>query len=224
MFKLVDSNLEQYEWKTPQAGPGIGDAIPYVPGIAMPYGYRTWPGKLEFYIQNAVITPKTPSWLGAISRQLPPAGYSHLAFEFDLVLDGYSAKYGRCFEFDIRNCLAGLGYNCSSQFNQATGLWEISDVNGNWVSTGYKYPNLMPWSLQRMRIEYFFDYVNKKYGVQQIEINDYVPFVVPAKLQNLAATPLAWEDSCNVQVQQDMYGLLGGFSQMMQNINLEWTA
>lgn len=218
LLKLVDNNLELLEWKPGQSGPNIGDAVP------TSYGYRKWADKLEFYIINEVKTSKTPSWLGAIARSLPPAGYNHLALNFDLVLDGNSVSMARCLEFDIRVCLAKLGYNCSSQINNATGIWQISDVNGNWVDTGYHVAALKPWTLQHFRIEYAFDFVGHKYSIVGIKINDAATFMVPDVLRNLAATPLAWDDSCSIQVQQDMYGNVGTFSQIMWNIDLEWTA
>jgi hypothetical protein len=215
-MKLVDSNLELQTWKAPQSGLGIGDAVP------TSFGYRYPTAGLEFFIENIVVTKNTPSWLGAISRTLP-TGYSNLKLNFEVMWDGWMPAFARSLEFDIRLAFQGYGYNCSGQLNRATGSWQVSDKNGNWIDSGYIFKPLDPWLWHRFSISYHFDFLIRSYGPVAIKI-DNESFVIPLALQNLPATTLAWADSCNVQVQQDIYGnVVGGFSQVMRNINLEWT-
>lgn len=216
-MKLIDPNLELQPWKAPQAGPTIGDAVPSL------YGYRTYPDALEFYTEyHGAPTSLTPAWMGAISRPLPPTSYSHLTLQFDIQFDGASVKAARVREFDIRVAVAGMGLNCSSQFNDVTGLWQITDVAGNWIDTSWKFPAFVPWHTHHVEICYLFNWAARAYLVTGASIDG--ALYARAGLF-VPATPLAWADSVNIQVQQGLNANVVpvGYAQVMRNINLVWS-
>lgn len=223
-MKLIDPNLELLPWKKPQAGPGIGDAVPST------YGYRGYNDALEFYTEyHGAPTTLTPAWLGAISRNLPDTTYDLLTLAFDVRFDGAAATAARVMEFDVRVARGGMGFNCSSQFNVETGLWQITDVNGNWVNTTWEFPPFSAWQKHHVEISYWFDWVKRLYSVTsaRIETGNAISSVyfTPPALQGISATPLAWADSVNVQVQQGLNAsrIPVGYSQVMKNINLIWS-
>lgn len=220
-MKLVDGALEREAWKPGQTGPAIGDAVP------SGYGYRTYPNVpgLEFWCEyHGAPTTLTPAWLGAISRTLPPSAYGSLTFAFDIQLDGASVKAARVMEFDIRVALGGMGYNCSSQFNMTSGLWQITDVAGNWVDTQWSFPAFKPWHTHHVEIRYAFYWPLRTYSVISVLV-DTSGYVVSPGLKGIAATPLAWADSVNIQIQQGLDGRVvpAGYAQVMRNIQLVWS-
>lgn len=212
---IVDSDLQlRPDWKK-LVGPEISGKPNYVaPDV---YGIDQSSPYARFYTQGKA----DANWLAGLSRPILP-NTGNLELSFTLILDSLVSLYARCLEFDTRICKDKIGYNFSAQINiQAGWKLQISDVTGLWVDavTVGKLPALVPIPVS---FTYKFDFTKKTYSTISATIAG-KKYVIPAKLQNFAATPLNWDDSCNLQVQQDTGDLPGSFSQTMTNVKFSWS-
>lgn len=209
---IVDSDLQlRPDWEK-HVGPDIGGISPDVSGWD-----QSNPPYMRFFAQGKAYS----DWLAAIHRPILP-NTGNLQLSFDLMVDSLAGTYAQALEFDTRLSIAGFNYNFSSQVNYAEGgKLQISDVKGNWVDSGAvpgKLPILMPI---RFLYVYKFDTIKKTYSTVSVSIAG-KKYLIPARLQNLAAQPLKWDDSCSLQVQLDIGALPGAFSHSMNNVDLGW--
>jgi hypothetical protein len=97
----------------------------------------------------------------------------------------------------------GYKYNTSLQIVQATGALQVSDVKGNWVSTG----NIVPAETENLwhHVQIFnnYDFVGHTSGTAAFAIDDDL-YLIPTNLQKVPATLSTWgKNAATVQLQLD---------------------
>jgi hypothetical protein len=211
---MIDNDLElRTDWEI-HVGPDIsGVANPPLPTSK---GWRDLAGTREFYVKG----PGGADVLYAVHRPLQSnAGIVKLSF--DLMTDVSTVSVGRCLEVDTIFTFNKLKYNCSSQFNNASGVFEISNASGGWVSTGLKVQRFTPFQWYSLQFEYWFDSVAKRYSFLAMTLNG-KKFSIPLNLQNLAAIATDWADVISLQVQLDVDTAGGGFSIFTRKMQYIW--
>lgn len=209
---IVDDQLELSMWDA-HVGPDIGGVEP------TSYGWRDHPldpPVREFYVQG----PKYSDWLAACHRPVLP-NTGKLGLQFELFVDQNSQSVAQAIEIDTKLAIAGQMYNFSSQFNYATGIWQVSDFVGSWVNTPCKFLKFRPSRRYDMAFDYVFDTAKKAYAFVRMSGPDFA-FVGPM-LPPLLASPTTWKDSCSLQVQQDLAGNGGAYSIYLRNIRYVWS-
>ena len=215
---ILDTQLELLPFES-HVGTGIGGVPPTSYGSIL-YGIA-----VGFYTNG----PAYANWLAAVHRPVLP-NTGKLSLSFNLSVDPRANECAQALEFDTRVSIQdGSGkwnYNGSSQFNQAGGgAWQIVDANGDWVDTGFRPGKFTPLVKYPIKIDYSFDVTKHTSSVLGISIGGDINqrFLVPAHMQNLAASNLGWADSCSLQVQLDLNSSGGAYSIYMRDIQYEWS-
>jgi len=158
------------------------------------------------------------------SKLAPTPNCTNFRLTYDLVVDtNGSSVWAR--ERDLRISDGEYDYNFSCQLlARSDGNYEldISNQSGGWVATGFNVPPLAQGVVHHFVHEGVFNFVQKLYYYELIEI-DYVPYVIPGKLQGLEPTKLGWPAGFYLQFQQDVEYQAGvdlGFAEKVANMNL----
>lgn len=211
---MIDNDLElRSDWET-HVGPDVsGVSNPPLPTAT---GWRDLVGAREFYVKG----PGGADVLYAVHRPLlARSGIVHLTF--DAMTDVNALAQMRCFEIDTIVTGNKFKSNCSSQFNNASGMFEISNANGGWVSTGVKVARFAPFQWNSFQYDYWFDQTTKRYSFLAVSLNGR-KFPIPLNLQNLTAIPTDWADVISLQVQLDIDTSGGGFSVFTRKMQYVW--
>lgn len=208
---IVDQNIHLLTPWDIHVGAGIGGVPP------ASYGVEMLPGIAKFYTAG----PAYSDWLAAQHRPICP-NTGNLTLSFSLMTDDLAPAAAQALEFDTRVSIAGLNYNFSAQFNYAEGgTFQIVDNGGHWVDTGWKPGKFEPWIWYPIVLMYRFDTAKRTFSF--MGASNGVSVAVPTGMQNLAAANLSWADSASVQVQQDIAGMAGAFSEYIKEMNLTWS-
>jgi hypothetical protein len=176
-------------------------------------------GVRQFYITGAPYS----GYVNFLSCPILPAPLGLLTLRFRLMIDEPASRLAQIFEFDSRLCLNKIGINLSSQLNVAEGgMWQINKVNGDWIDTGILVGKLAPYGQYDFELQYKFDFAKKLYSHLSVNWGT-GPKPIPPTLQNLAATPLDWDDTCNAQVQLCTNSQGGSFSIVCDEMEYEWS-
>jgi hypothetical protein len=214
----IDPNLESnFNWDK-KVGPDIGGPKPFVPPDD--YGMHVIQSSVEreFYISG----PPYTDALFVLHRPVRP-NTGKLALVFELKVTEETNLYSQALEFDTRLAIAKTGYNFSSQFNQQKGGVFQAYIKGvGWADTPFNPGKFTPGVWTPIRFDYAFDIVNKTYSFVSVAVGP-TPFMLPAKFQNLPATPLLWSDSCTLQVQLDLNAKGGAYSHRIREADFLWS-
>jgi hypothetical protein len=175
------------------------------------------PGGRRFFTTG----PAYSDGLIALKRPIcPNSGY--LTLSFKLMTDLFTSELAQALEFDTRISVSQLNYNLSSQFNyQEGGTFQIVNSKGTWVDTGYNPGKFQPYLWYPVTLAYGFDLAAKAFSFLSVNVG-LGAFQIPKALQNIPAEPLAWEDTCNLQVQLDLAATGGSYSIYLSQINYSW--
>lgn len=209
---ITDDGLQTIVGGDLRTGSDIGGTAPVKYGID-----QSNPPFARFFTQGGPFS----DWLWAVHRAILP-NTGKLKLSFDLTIDSSVLICGQAIEFDTILAFGGFKYNMSSQINIAAGsIFQISDVYGNWATTGIVSPALVPGIPTRFLYEYGFNFTTKRYGIIAVTIAGQKR-PVPAVMQNLLAQPSTWADSCSLQVQLDLNSKGGSMSHVMTNAKYIW--
>jgi hypothetical protein len=209
---ICDTDLHlRADWEN-HVGINIGGTQP------TSYGTVLLPNARQFFTAGKAYS----DWLAAIHRPIcPNTGYLTLSFE--LMTDAACYDQAQALEFDTRISIASLNYNLSSQFNYFEGgAFQITDVRGNWIDSGWKPGKFVPYVWYPITLRYGFDVAKKAYSFLSANNGVGSPYVIPKVLQGLPAQPLAWADSCSLQVQLDLAAAGGAFSIFTRKMEYTW--
>lgn len=213
----IDPNLQNAIGWEVHSGPGIGG----VPPDAGRFGFVQHDALIDFYTQYS--GAGFADWLAAIHRPILQTP-TKVRLAFDVMFSCGAGLFAQAREFDTELSLALLKYNASCQINDAEGgKLQISDVNGSWQDVPGALPGILAadaW--HSFAIDYLFDTVKHVYSIVTVAI-DGIPYAIPSNMQNLPALPTNWTDRMSLQVQQDLKGGGGAYSQTMQNVRYIYT-
>ncbi len=102
-------------------------------------------------------------------------------------------------ETDTLFVLGGYKYNCSLQYNHASGF-QIADVHGNWVDTGFNPGNLEIDHWYNIKVLYKLDTIQKQFSVRHIRCGN-LASAVPSNLLSVPATISNWKEGVYPQIQ-----------------------
>lgn len=208
---IIDAELEKRaDWEK-KVGADIGGVSP------TSYGWNQWPDCMKFYTSGKAYS----DWLAALHRPVLP-NTGNLALSFDLMTDSFAPQCAQAIEFDTRVSLAGMNYNFSAQVNYALGgVLQLSDAKGNWQDTDFRPGKFLPFVWTPIRMVYQFDTHLQIYATVEVRIG-LQRWKSPTKIA-LAPLPLNWEDSCSLQIQQDLGSTGGAFAIYIRNAQYEWS-
>lgn len=211
---IIDANLELSKTWQSQVGKLVsGDDHPVIPDT---YGFdQNILNYMRFYAQGKPYA----TWMAFNKRPvLPNTGYLSLSSE--LILDSTTAG-AQALEFDLRLAIGGVDYNFSSQINQAEGGMLQISIADKWVDTGIVLGKLAYNVLHQFKFNYVFDTKAKKRSTASFVL-DGKAYFLPAKLTGIACASFNWEDTCILQVQQDIGPVAGYIQQTMRNTDIGW--
>ena len=218
MAMIIDGPIETETWGS-HTGPDIGGVAPDNFGMRL---HPLDPAIREFYTQSHKPAAGEPyaDVLYSCHRKVKP-NTGNLALAFDLYVDENAATVAQANEFDTKVAIGHKMCNFSSQFNYATGFWQVSGTPG-WKNTGFKFGKFTAGICYRMRWDYKIDLAAQTYSFIRIKAGTAV-YNVPAEFQNFPMKASTWADSCSLQVQQDLNKNGGGYSLYMRNIRYIWS-
>lgn len=211
-MSIEDNGLDQLSGWFTQSGPNIGGAPP------TSFGSVLLPGMRQFYTVGSAYA----DGLNAIKRPiLPNTGFLTLSFE--LMTDALAPTFAQALEVDSRLCVSKTDYNLSSQFNYVEGgVFQIVDRNGKWVDTEWKPGKFQPYVWYPIRFQYGFDVAKKTFSFLSASNGVGASFSIPKTMQGILSGPLAWDDTCNLQVQLDLAQAGGQYSIFTRNMKYTW--
>lgn len=204
-MKLIDNDLQllpvmdpttRIGWET-VTGPSIaGKPNPPLPTAT---GWFDLAGGIrEFFIQG----PPDANVCYATHRpSTRTSGIVHLSARIST--DMAAQTQMRCFELDSIVTVNKLKGNMSSQFNLNSGMFEIADPAGNWISTGLRVHRFAPYEWYQLDYDYWFDSVAKRCSLLSMSLNGQ-KFSPPVALQNVPMSVTNWADVMTLQVQLDL--------------------
>lgn len=209
MISATDTGLEQLPWTV---------VIDKSVNSVLPEGYRVsnFPDGLRTYIVGTAYAGA----LAKLERPIVPGCFKpSMTVQ---VMPDEATLFAQALEFDLRIQLGGLNYNFSAQINYAEGgMLQISKANGEWIDTGWVCGKLAANVWSTISLFYSFDTTKKTYSIVSVTVAGQ-SFQIPATLQNLSASPLAWQDGIAViQVQVDLGPNGGGCSHKVK-VSLGW--
>lgn len=214
----IDSNLEANPNWNKLANSGVGGPKPYVPPDDFGMNVIQSDIEREFYISGPAYT----DGLFSLHRPIMP-NTGKLALQFELRTDEDTTINAQALEFDTRLAIGKFGYNFSSQFNyQKGGVWQAFIKDRGWVDTPFKPGKFSPDQWYPIRFDYSFDTAKKLFSFISVAVG-VTPFILPIQFHNLAATPLAWVDSCNLQMQLDLAYKGGSYRTRVRRISYLWS-
>jgi hypothetical protein len=211
-MSIEDNGIEQLSGWFTQSGPNIGGVPP------TSFGSTLLPGMRQFYTNG----PPYADGLNAIKRPiLPNSGYLNLSF--DLMTDVLTPTFAQALEFDTRISISKTDYNFSGQFNYAEGgTFQIVDKSGKWIDTGWKPGKFQPYVWYPITFQYGFDTTKKAFSFLSASNGIGSPFSIPKAMQGILSGPLAWDDTCNLQVQLDLAQAGGQYSIFTRGMKYMW--
>lgn len=213
LSQAIDSGIE----RAPNWESIVG--IDKVGGVNLPtaYGWLDLADAKQFYIQG----PAYSNYLAACPRPIMP-NTGKLSLLLEVMVDENATHVAEALEFDTRISIGGLNYNFSSQFNYATGFWQISNQEGGWTNTEFVFSEPDPWTWTSLRFDYSFNLATLKYSYLSMRAGN-LNYYVPPSMGNLTPTKLGWTDTCNLQIQQDLAAEGGAFKLFTKNIGYVWS-
>lgn len=135
--------------------------------------------------------------------------YGFAGLDYECFLSAADAQFLQVMETDLKAVLnpwsSGVLIpnvaNWSVQKNLAAGgMWQIDDVNGDWVDTGFNPGPLSVDTWIPVSLRFSVDWSNLKSSVLSIKENGKIGMIPPA-LQNVSLLPSNWSTALNTQLQ-----------------------
>lgn len=214
---ITDANLELSKTWDKQVGKLVsGDDHPVIPDT---YGFdASIANYMRFFAQGKAYA----TWMAFNKRPVLP-NTGNLSLSFELMLDSTTAG-AQALEFDLRLAIGGYDYNFSNQINQVeSGQLQIASPDGKWLDTGLIIGNgKLAYNVpHQFRFNFVFDTKTKKKSTVSVVVDNRA-YSIPTKLQNMSVGQFNWEDTCILQIQQDIGPISGYIQQVMRNINIGW--
>ena len=162
---------------------------------------------------------------GLSKRVVPlPTSISAFTFTYQIRPSQTAALYSQVHETDLI-IVDPLGnrYNGSCQKNnEEGGMWQIVNAAGDWVDTGFKIGLFTPDVWTTVTVIFKANWQALTLSVTSIS-DGTLTQAIPSSLQNIPATQKSgWQPSIlDVQIQDGLNALGGGYSRDMRNIGIE---
>lgn len=165
---------------------------------------------------------------GMACAQLGWPDVPNLAFaglDYEAYVSAADLSFLRVLETDLKACLNPWvsGPNISNVANWSVqknlaegGMWQIDDVNGNWIDTGFNPGPLSPDVWVPVSLRFSVNWTGGTYSVLSISESGKTG-LIQAPQQNIALLPSNWGKALNAQLPQTCLNMAGAVNVQIRN-------